>query len=218
MLANEGDDIRRKSTITISGEPAYGDETLNPTHVFDLDQNKSGRIIRKYYIPIATRRALTDKRMNAPLNTPILRLAEMYLTRAEAAYYQNNYSQAMDDVDFVRARVKLAAKKGTVSGKAILRAIWKERRMELAFEGLRLFDIRRQIDPDTNQPVIASLMGSNGTFVKYNTVSSTDKYETTNKKELQDKGVNFDVNKHLLWPIPQSEMDKNTKLVQNSGY
>lgn len=216
---SEGDDIRRRSTITKCGEAAYGDEELNPTHIFDLAQNKSGRIIRKYYLPIATRRILVDKRMNAPLNTPILRLAEMYLTRAEAAYHLNKPDDAMDDVDFIRARVKLAPKKGTVSGTDILYAIWKERRMELAFEGLRLFDIRRQIDPKTNKPVINSLFGPNGSFVRYNTTESTDEYETTNKKELQDKGINFDLKKHLLWPIPQSEIDRSFgKITQNPNY
>lgn len=216
---SEKDEERRHSTITICGDAAYGDETLNPTHLFDLTQNKSGRLIRKYYIPVATRRILIDKRMHAPLNTPIIRLAEMYLTRAEAAYHLNKHDEAMDDVDIIRARVKIAPKKGKVSGVNILYAIWKERRMELAFEGLRLFDIRRQIDPTTNKPVIAGLFGPNGSFVLYNTTQSTDKYETTNKKELQDKGVNFDLNKHMLWPIPQSEIDRSSgKITQNPNY
>lgn len=125
----------------------------------------------------------------------------------------------MDDVDFIRARVKLEPKKGKVFGTQILYAIWKERRMELAFEGLRLFDIRRQIDPATNQPVIAGLFGPNGSFVHYNTEISTDKFETTNLKELQNKGINFDVNKHMVWPIPQSEIDRSFGVViQNPNY
>ena len=143
----------------------------------------------------------------------------MHLTRAEAAYHLNKLDLAMDDVDLIRARVNLPPKKGTVTGVNILRTIWKERRMELAFEGLRLFDIRRQIDPQTNKPVIASLFGPMGSFVVYNTELSTDKYETTNKKELQDKGINFDIEKHLVWPIPQSEIDRsNGKIIQNPNY
>lgn len=216
---SEEDEIRRRSTITVCGDAVYGDEDLNPTYVFDLAQNKSGRVIRKYYIPIATRRTLEDKRYNAPLNTPIIRLAEMYLTRAEAAFHLGMFDEAMDDVDIIRARVKLSPKKGTVTGNEILYAIWKERRMELAFEGLRLFDIRRQIDPATNQPVIAGLFGPNGSFVRYNMYESTDQYETSNLKELQNKGINFDINKHLVWPIPQSEIDRSFGTVtQNPNY
>lgn len=216
---SEEDEIRRRSTITVCGDAVYGDEDLNPTYVFDLAQNKSGRVIRKYYIPIATRRTLEDKRYNAPLNTPIIRLAEIYLTRAEAAFHLGMFDEAMDDVDIIRARVKLSPKKGTVTGNEILYAIWKERRMELAFEGLRLFDIRRQIDPVTNQPVIADLFGPNGSFVRYNMYESTDQYETSNLKELQNKGINFDINKHLVWPIPQSEIDRSFGTVtQNPNY
>lgn len=214
---SENDEIRRRSTITLWGEPAYGDETLNPTHKFDLEMNKSGRIIRKFYVPVEVRRQLTNA-WNAPLNVPILRLAEMYLTRAEARYHMND-PDALDDIDIVRHRVGLPKKKGTVTGTDELYAIWKERRMELAFEGLRLYDIRREIDPATNYPVICSIMGPEGSFVKYNTTLSTDMYETTNTKELQDKGVNFDPEKHLLWPLPQSEIDRGKgMIVQNPNY
>lgn len=216
---SEGDEVRRRSTITKWGEAVYGDEELNPTYKFDLSANKSGRVIRKYYVPIATRRTLVDKANNAPLNVPILRLGEMYLTRAEALWHLGQVDKAMEDVDIIRSRVGLAGKKGKVSGNDALRAIWKERRMELAFEGLRLYDIRREIDPDTNQPVICSIMGPNGSFVKYNTTISTDPYETKNLKELQNKGINFDPSKHLLWPIPQFDIDRsNGTLSQNPGY
>lgn len=216
---SENDVVRRRSTITVSGDAAYGDEVNNPTHIWDIKQSKSGRIIRKYYIPVATRRTLVSTFGNAPLNIPVLRLAEMYLTRAEAAYHLGKTAPALNDVDIIRNRVGLSPKSGKVFGDNILRAIWKERRLELAFEGLRLFDIRREIDPGTNKPVIASLLGHSGTFVIYNTTLSTDKYETTNLKELQDKGNNFDINKNLVWPIPQSEIDRSAGVIkQNPNY
>lgn len=215
---SERDEVRRRSTITVWGDPAYGDEELNPHHKFDLEQNKSGRIIRKFYVPVADRRVLSVPE-RAPLNVPVLRLAEMYLTRGEARFHLNDIDGALSDIDIVRARVGLTPKVGSVSGNDALRAIWKERRMELAFEGLRLYDIRREIDPDTHQPVICSLMGPEGSFVKYNTQVSTDLFETSNKKELQDKGINFDPSKHLLWPFPQSEIDRSKGLIkQNPNY
>ncbi len=213
---SENDVIRRRSTITKWGEAAYGDEVLNPTHKFGLNDNKSGRIIRKYYIPIATRRALDKKDGHLPLNVPLIRLAEMYLTRAEANYHLGS-GDALADINIIRARVELAPKTG-LAGPSLLRQIYKERRLELAFEGLRLYDIRREKDPTTGKPVIESLMGPNGTFVKYN-LSSTDPYETTNLKEAQDKGINFNPAKNLLWPIPQLEIDLSGGLIsQNPGY
>lgn len=216
---SENDVIRRRSTITVNGEAAYGDEVRNPTHIWNASLTKSNRVIRKYYIPIATRRTLNSPYTQAPLNVPIIRLAEMYLTCAEAQFHLGKTAQALANVDVIRTRVGLPVKTGKVFGDDILRAIWKERRMELAFEGLRLFDIRRQIDPNTNKPVIASLMGPSGSFVLYNTTISTDVYEKSNLLELQDKGVNFDINKNLIWPIPQSEIDRSAGLVkQNPNY
>ena len=212
---SENDVIRRRSTITKWGEAAYGDEVLNPTHKFSLNDNKSGRIIRKYYIPIATRRALDKKDGHLPLNIPLIRLAEMYLTRAEANYHTGG--DALADINIIRARVKLDPKTG-LSGPTLLRQIYKERRLELAFEGLRLYDIRREKDPNTGRPVIESLMGPNGTFVQYN-LNSTDPYETTNLREPQDKGINFNPAKHLVWPIPQLEIDLSGGVItQNPNY
>jgi hypothetical protein len=214
---SEDDVIRRRSTITKWGEATYGDEVLNPTHKFSLNDNKSGRIIRKYYIPVATRRALDKKDGHLPLNIPLIRLAEMYLTRAEANYHLGSVDGALADINIIRARVKLDPKVG-MAGPNLLRQIYKERRLELAFEGLRLFDIRREKDPSTGKPVIESLMGPNGTFVKYN-LSSTDPYETTNLREPQDKGINFNPAKNLLWPIPQLERDLSGGLItQNPNY
>jgi hypothetical protein len=214
---SENDVIRRRSTITKWGEPAYGDEVLNPTHKFGLNDNKSGRICRKYYIPVATRRSLEKRDGHLPLNVPLIRLAELYLTRAEASYHLGDASGALGDINFVRDRVDLDPKV-SLAGPALLRQIYKERRLELAFEGLRLFDIRREKDPTTGRPVIESLLGPNGTFVKYN-LSSTDPYETTNLKEPQDKGINFNPAKNLLWPIPQLEIDlSGGVIIQNPGY
>ncbi|MEO6177347.1 MAG: RagB/SusD family nutrient uptake outer membrane protein [Flavobacterium circumlabens] len=212
---SENDVVRRRSTITKWGEAVYGDEVLNPTHKFSLNDNKSGRICRKYYIPIATRRALDKKDGHLPLNIPLIRLAEMYLTRAEANYHTGG--DALADINIIRARVKLDPKTG-LSGPTLLKQIYKERRLELAFEGLRLFDIRREKDPTTGRPVIESLMGPNGTFVQYN-LNSTDPYETANLRESQDKGINFNPGKNLLWPIPQIEIDLSGGLItQNAGY
>ena len=216
---SENDVIRRRSTITVNGEAAYGDAINNPTHIWNAALTKSNRVIRKYYIPIATRRTLNSPYTQAPLNVPIIRLAEMYLTCAEAQFHLGKIGQALTNVDVIRARVGLLPKSGKVFGSEVLRAIWKERRMELAFEGIRLFDIRRQIDPNTNKPVIASIMGPSGSFVLYNNSTSTDSFEKSNLLELQDKGANFSISKNLVWPIPQSEIDRSGGVVkQNPNY
>ncbi len=215
---SEGDEIRRKSTIIRHGEAVYGDEELNPAYNFNVDINKSGRVWRKFYVPVATRLQLTKKDGRIPLPLVLLRLGEIYLNRAEAAYFLNNVNQAHADLATLRARVQLGDK-NSLTGNDLLYAIWKERRMELASEGQRLFDLRRQIDPVSNRAMINMVMGPNGSFVRYNLDESTDPYETIHPKESQDKGTNFVAGRHELWPIPQSEIDRsNGLLTQNPGY
>jgi len=215
---SEGDEIRLKSTIIKAGEPVYGDETDNPNYQFDTNLNKSGRVWRKYYVPIAMRQELTTKDRHIPLPKILLRLGEMYLTRAEAAYFLNRPDQAKADIATLRARVELGDK-NHLSGNDLLLAIWKERRLEMASEELRLFDLRRQTHPVSGKKMIVEAMGPNGYFVQYNMNESTDPYETIHPEERQDKGIQFVEGRHELWPIPQSEIDRSNKLIsQNPNY
>ena len=215
---SEGDDVRRQSTICRMGEPVYGDEEANPSYDFSYSQNKSARVWRKFYTPIAMRRALAREDQHVPLPYIFLRLGEMYLTRAEAAFHLNNEDQALTDINTLRARVGLDPKTG-LTGNNLLYAIWKERRLEMASEGMRLYDLRRQIDPIANKPRIDVMMGPNGTFVKYNLEESTDEWEIGHPEERQDKGVMFQEGRHELWPIPQSEIDRSNGVIsQNPNY
>jgi len=219
---SENDSIRMGCTITKYGEPVYGDELEVPHYNILLSQNKSGRGCRKYYVPVACRMTFQDID-DAPLPMLDMRLAEVILTRAEAAFKTSNEGQATIDMNTIRDRVKLPAKIG-LSGPALLRAIWKERRLELAFEagGMRYYDMRREIEPDgpnTGKPVICSIMGPNGSFVLYNTTQSKDPFETTNLIEPQNKGSLFQWPHHQYFPVLQREIDNaNGTLTQITGY
>jgi starch-binding outer membrane protein, SusD/RagB family len=214
---SEGDSVRLKSTIIRLGQPVYGDSADNPHYRFDSTINKSCRTWRKFYVPIAIRQQLDAKDSHIPLDMILIRLGEMYLTRAEAAYFLNKSDQALDDINELRRRVNLGNKTG-LTGSSLLYAIWKERRLELAGEGMRLYDLRREIDPVANKQMIDVLMGEDGTFVQYN-ATSTDYWENKNTKEPSDKGSAFVEGRHELWPIPQVEIDKtNGTLSQNPGY
>ncbi|HVY74892.1 MAG TPA: RagB/SusD family nutrient uptake outer membrane protein [Puia sp.] len=73
----------------------------------------------------------------------VLRLAEIYLVRAEARAEQNNLSGAYDDLNIIRARAALPALSGGDQATLLL-AIEKERRVELAAEcGRRWYDLNR---------------------------------------------------------------------------
>jgi hypothetical protein len=77
-------------------------------------------------------------------NVPVVRVSEMILTRAEALARSNtNLAQALDDVNAIRTRAGLAPATG-LSGQALLDEILLQRRLELAFEGDRWFDLKRR--------------------------------------------------------------------------
>lgn len=77
-------------------------------------------------------------------NIPLIRLAEIYLNRAEARVRKetSDLTGAAADLNIVRARAGLTATTATTA-EELLTAIQKERRIELAHEGHRFFDLRR---------------------------------------------------------------------------
>ncbi|MCH6235193.1 RagB/SusD family nutrient uptake outer membrane protein [Cognataquiflexum rubidum] len=73
-------------------------------------------------------------------NVKVIRLTEMYLTRAEANFRENTAIGAtpLVDINRIRARVILPAKTSLTLGE-----ILKERRLELAHEGHIIHDVKR---------------------------------------------------------------------------
>jgi hypothetical protein len=212
---SENDDIRRVWTINKQGEPVAGDPD-NPSfdgRGYPANQSKSGRFTRKWYVPKAQRPA--NGRYGR--NDIILRLGDVILMHAEACAMQQKTGPALESYKKIRDRVKLPTNTA-LTGWDLTNAIRKERRLEMAFEGDRLYDIRRWKDQG-GQPVINSIMGPGGSFVKYNTETSTDYFETNNLLEPQNEGIRFDPAIHLLWPIPNSELVASGGVVkQNPGY
>jgi hypothetical protein len=212
---SENDTIRRIWTINKQGDPVAGDPDNLSFDGGGYPQNysKSGRFSRKWYVPKAQRPA-----NNLYSRDDIrLRLADVILIHAEACAMQQKTPEALASLKKIRDRVQLPTD-ATLSGWDLINAVRKERRLELAFEGDRVYDIRRWKDQG-GKPLINSIMGPNGSFVKYNTQVSTDFMETNNKVEPQDEGTHFDPAVHLLWPIPNSQIVVSAGVVkQNPGY
>ncbi|EOR95520.1 putative outer membrane protein [Arcticibacter svalbardensis MN12-7] len=126
------------------------------------------------------------------------RYADVLLLKAEALIMGTspNLSAAADIIDRIRLRVGLAKLPTSVRGNkdAMLDALLKERRLELAFEGQRWFDLVRLDKVETVM---------NAVFAK-----------DSGRKTLVYK---FNTDSYLL-PIPQAVMDQNPNLVQNPGY
>lgn len=134
----------------------------------------------------------------ASLSSPvILRLAEMYLNRAEANTKLGNLQKAIDDVNLIRQRAGLSGgalytlSEIKASGKTVLDVVLEERRLEFAFEGLRKFDLLRN-----GRPIVRNYPGTH-----------LDPGETT---QVIEPG-----SPRIVFYIPQSEMELNPNLVQN---
>lgn len=77
-------------------------------------------------------------------NAHVIRVAEMYLNRAEAyAQSPSTLNMAISDLNAVKGRVGAALYSGALTQEAVLLEIEKERKFEFAFEGHRFFDLVR---------------------------------------------------------------------------
>ncbi len=83
---------------------------------------------------------------------PVLRVAEMYLIRAEAEARSSSgsESQARQDVNAIRNRAGLGDVSSSLSDQALIDEIIQQRRYELAFEGDRRHDLQRLGRPITS--------------------------------------------------------------------
>lgn len=124
-----------------------------------------------------------------------IRFADILLLKAEALVEQNNLPEAAIAVNRVRNRAKLddLSTAITSSQDRMREAVANERRLELAFEGHRWFDLVR-----------------------------TDKVlETMNTLQARDEGrraMDELTEERILFPVPQAQIDINPNLTQNPDY
>lgn len=145
---------------------------------------------------------------NSGINIILLRYAEVLLTYAEAKIELNQIDPSVfDAINKVRQRsdVNLPALPTTLTQNDLREAVRRERTVELAFEGVRLFDIRRWKIAEfvIPGPVYGITYISNG--------------QLTTIQVLAFEKV-FNKNRDYLWPIPQRERELNPNLTQNPGW
>ena len=147
--------------------------------------NRTPYMLKKF-VSLEGQAAFNDGR----LDVIVLRLADLLLMYAEAENEVNGpTSEAYDAINQVRARVNMPAITSGLSKEAFQAEVLHERRIELAFEEQRWFDLI--------------------------TLGIADERINGIKEDL---GRTFIVNKQELFPIPQTEIDLNTNLSQNPGY
>lgn len=109
---------------------------------FKDDPNPSGKTVTGYYLRKLVDESHTD--LNSVPGTKTLvaiRMAEVYLNRAEACFRLNDVQGANAGVRAIRTRVGLPYT--DKSGQDLFNAIRQERKVELAYEGHLYWDMRR---------------------------------------------------------------------------
>ncbi len=120
---------------------------------------------------------------------PLLRVAELYLNRAEARYHQGEPDEARSDLNYIRVRRGLSPLTG-ITGQSLLDSILEERRREFLFEGKRFFTLKRygmDIPKPQRTDTVLEYSGDRESF-------------------------------KILAPIPTGEVQSNTAIEQNPGY
>jgi len=166
------------------------------------NSSATGYYLRKWYDPLA------PQGMASGLNLILMRYADVLLMYAEA---ENELGQMNADiwsqtVGALRARAGFSdasALNFPAAGSDLQSIIRRERRCELALEGLRLFDIRRWKTAETVM---------NGTPHGAKFVNNNTEYIELNPRS-------FDPNRSYLFSVPQSQIDIDKNLLPNNpGY
>lgn len=173
----------------------------------------NGRIFQKYHKPDGTNQ-LSGFHGGSVNNERVLRFADVKILAAEAAAKSGNLAVAVQHLNDVRARARTwgstsgvgdgvlpAALSATESDRTVvLKWIRDERFVELAGEGHRWWDLKRW-----HAAGDISLSGWGGGEQHFSTNLSSPSQ--------------FDVSKHLLFPLPQAEIERNKAILNNNpGY
>jgi hypothetical protein len=182
----EAGDMRKDQTILYAGGPDFDGKAYLPSY------SGTGYNLRKFLVS----KAVSPDYDTNPANFPVLRYADVLLMQAEALNELGRTAEAQaastsinqgGPLNRVRRRAGLSDISG-LSQAALRETIIQERRIELAFEGHRWFDLIRLNNGQYALDFLHSIGKTNAT------------------------------SKHLLLPIPQREIEANPNLTQNPGY
>lgn len=176
----EEGDLRKDKTILYEGCPPFDGMQ------YKASWSNTGYNVRKFLVPLSVS---PDYNTNSA-GFVVLRFADVLLMKAEALNELGRTQEAEEPLYRVRRRAGLTNRSDVegLSQAAMREKIRHERRIELAFEGHRWFDMVRW---DGGQYAL-------------------DFLHTIGKSNAAVK--------HLLFPIPQKERDANPNLTQNPGY
>lgn len=213
-FGGRGDFNDASSTKFLITEKLLNQAAGDPRLQVFLDSNDgfNGRIFQKYHKPEGINQ-LSGFHGGSVNNERVLRYADVKLLAAEAYLKTGNTSAAISQINEVRTRAREWANNAGIGDgttpadyasstdpSTIMQWIMDERYVELAGEGHRWWDLKRwHTDGDI------SLADWDGGISGFSTHLSSP--------------IQFNVNKHLLFPIPQTEIERNSGIQENNpGY
>ena len=177
----EEGDLRKDITIFYEGCPNWDPQGVNKS--YRSGYSNTGYNVRKFCVT----KEISPEYNTSPANFVVYRYADVLLMKAEALNELGRTAEACAPLNIVRYRAGLNGVSG-LSQDEMREKIIHERRIELAFEGHRWFDMIRI---------------NNGDYA-VNFLHSIGKTNATKER--------------LLFPIPQTERDANPLIDQNPGY
>ena len=190
----ENRDPRLKTTLWVPGM-SWRDRNYKNGYMYGAAAASYSTIyVNKYFDSMDT-----DNSWDGGDDFYIIRYAEVLLSLAEAYVEQGtNLDKAVQLVDQVRARVgmpKVEDVEKATSQEALREIVRHERRVELAFEGVRMYDLYRwrRIEEDIVNKINAE----------------REKYGFWYEQRF------YIGEKAYVWPIPQAELDNNDLLEQH---
>lgn len=207
-------DDRLSQTVMKAGDPY-----IFTKKVFDIANivfQKTGFCFRKFS-------NIDDWNTQASsIDRPVLRYAEVLLTYAEAKYELNETISDADldlSINLLRTRGKIAKLTNafvTTNGLNLREEIRRERRIELAQEGHRYWDLMRwkTAEIELPKPVLGNFFFKTEFGASTPAVVTPDGFILVTAANFRK----FDPAKDYLWPLPLNEISLNPNLKQNPNW
>lgn len=173
----------------------YSDTDIRQTAYFQILADANGDLynaITKYYGEAG--------QVNGVVDPKLLRAGEVLLNKAEAQYRSSSFSdaEALATLNELRSARYANFSSPDESGSALLEAILFERRLELAYESHRFFDLKRQNLPVERSTTEGEFFDGTGTPADRTSLPAGDH--------------------RFQLPIPQSQINIFPEYQQNPGY
>ncbi|WP_432710255.1 RagB/SusD family nutrient uptake outer membrane protein [Pedobacter sp.] len=223
----ENRDPRMKQTILAPGAEWGGRRDGNPSNtdqrIFTAPKFVSDKLgsvtITGFYFTKYVEVSTVSQVSRDQNDIHVIRLGEILLNYAEAKMEQGTLTQTDLDLTINKLRDRVGMKNMVITELAannldLRTEIRRERRVELAREGQRWYDIIRWRQGSLLAQDVKGMKKSLALVPAQVSNIAAD----PNGNIIVMTGRQFDENKHYLWPVPLTQLQRNPALTQNPGW